>query len=350
MKRKIIIITTNQLGGAEKVSEILANYLVCNEYEVNLIIAGKKSKAIENKNIKTSFLLIKRYKLSFFKFYLLLKNQEFDIVFTSLHGIANPLIIASLFLRKKVKIIVRQSFMPNRFSKLSLISLEIKFLYHRIYRILAQTEEMKEMMVEYYQLNPQKIKVLNNPLDYETIQNEIMETNPFKEIKGLKFITVGNIRYVKGHDILIKAFKIVKDKFPDSNLFIVGDFKQTDEYFMKMQNWIEVNNMRDSVHFTGFSNNPYKYIYNSDCFVLSSRSEGLPNVLLEAMFLEKPVVATKCIPFIDRVIEDGINGYKVEIDNEKQMAEAMIKAIDLKVKKSNNYKPATEKEIIDIFQ
>jgi len=350
MSKKISFIIPNQLGGAESVTLSFAKILNANVFDVEIIVAGDNNRILkEDYDLRCSFLLIKKFKFSVYKFYSLIKRQKSNIFFTSLHGIAFSLIIASLF-QRKAKIIVRQSFMPNRYSKYSLTTIGIRLLYSRVYKLIAQTQEMKQMMIEYYKLNPGKIKILNNPLDYETIHNGIKEMNPFKEIKGLKFITVGNIRYVKGHDTLIKAFKIVKDKFPDSNLFIIGNFSQTDEYFLEMQNWNEVNNMRASVHFTGFSNNPYKYIYNSDCFVLPSRSEGLPNVLLEAMYLKKPVVATKCIPFIERVIEDGINGYKVEVENEEKMAEAMIKAVNLQVKETNYYNPATEKEIIDIFQ
>ena len=67
-----------------------------------------------------------------------------------------------------------------------------------------------------------------------------------------------------------------------------------------------------------------------DCFVLPSRIEGLPNVLIEAMYIGKPVVASVCIPVIDRMVENGYNGYKVQPEQPEQMATAMEKALLLK--------------------
>lgn len=261
-----------------------------------------------------------------------------------------PLLLV-LFLVKGIKPIIRHSFMPNRYSKCSLTTLVIKLLYPRAYKLIAQTQEMKNLMIDFYNLNPKKISVLNNPIDTIAINEGIKDNNPYLSYtESFNLVTVGNVRFVKGHDILIKAFKLFKDVYENSHLFIIGQFNPTAKYFIEMQNWIDENNLNNYIHFTGFSNNPYKYIYNSSCFVLPSRSEGLPNVLLEAMYLKKPIVATKCIPFIEQVIEDGINGFKVDVDNEIQMADAMIKAVDMDVKESNKYTPATVNEICEIFK
>lgn len=72
---------------------------------------------------------------------------------------------------------------------------------------------------------------------------------------------------------------------------------------------------------------------NANCFVLPSRVEGLPNSLVDAMFLCRPVVATRCIPMIERMVEEGVNGYTVPVGDIELMADAMIKAINLKPQK-----------------
>ena len=75
--------------------------------------------------------------------------------------------------------------------------------------------------------------------------------------------------------------------------------------------------------------NPYKFVKNADCFVLSSRNEGLPNVLIEALYLGTPVAATTCIPVIKRIVSEGKNGYLAENENFAQLANAMIMASKL---------------------
>ena len=90
-------------------------------------------------------------------------------------------------------------------------------------------------------------------------------------------------------------------------------------------------------------------MFHSDCFVLPSRLEGLPNVLLEAMYLKRPVVASVCIPVIDRMVEEGYNGYKVKPEQPVAMAEAMEKALSLKDFELT-FRTAEKEDFINLFK
>ena len=81
---------------------------------------------------------------------------------------------------------------------------------------------------------------------------------------------------------------------------------------------------------------------------MPSRLEGLPNALIEAMYIGKPVVATKCIPVVSRIVKDGYNGILVESEDYVAMSNAIIRAIELKNFKMT-YKPSTTAEINQIF-
>lgn len=113
-------------------------------------------------------------------------------------------------------------------------------------------------------------------------------------------------------------------------------------------NLVKDKGLQDYIHFVGYDDNPYRWMKFCDCFVLPSRIEGLPNVLVEAMYLGRPVVATKCIPFISRMVDDGNNGIICETENPQALANAMIKAVDLKNFKMT-YKPSTADDFIKIF-
>lgn len=346
---KIIIFSTMNSGGAEKVSESFAEILCSSGHEVDLVIAGPHFKGQSERNYNFKYLKIKRYKTSFLKFFLFLRKNKCDVVFTSLHGLATPLILAWLLLQNKPKLIVRQSFMPNRFSQWSLKSIEIRLLYRLIDRIISQTNDMKSMMVDYYSLSPTKITVAQNPLKEKDLNSVSVSHNPFKEYKGYIFVSIGNVRPVKGHDVLINAFNIVKKNLPNSHLFILGDCSIHKDYYSVLLNLIDKFHLSDCIHFTGFITETTNYLLNSDCFVLSSRSEGLPNVLLEALYLKKRVVATKCIPIISSLIEDGRNGFTVEIDDVSGMAEALEKSVKMNFSHINRYIPASNDEILNIF-
>ena len=83
-------------------------------------------------------------------------------------------------------------------------------------------------------------------------------------------------------------------------------------------------NLEKNVHFLGFQSNPYRFFYFSDLFVLSSRREGLPNAVLENLYLKKPIVATQCIPYLSTLINHGKNGYIVPTENPKSLASAIL--------------------------
>lgn len=76
----------------------------------------------------------------------------------------------------------------------------------------------------------------------------------------------------------------------------------------------------------GYKSNPYPYLKNADLFVMSSRKEGFPNVVLEALYLKTPVVASNCVDF-SRVIESGVNGYIVEKGNVLSLREGINRAL-----------------------
>ena len=92
----------------------------------------------------------------------------------------------------------------------------------------------------------------------------------------------------------------------------------------------------DKVCFMGFQSNPYKYLHNADCFVLSSEYEGLPNVMLEALYLGKPIVATESIPFVSKTLGDGKYGICVPVGDAHLFAQAMSKAVTIERYESHN--------------
>ena len=106
--------------------------------------------------------------------------------------------------------------------------------------------------------------------------------------------------------------------------------------------------MQDKVHCLGFQSNPYVYVKHADVFVLSSRNEGLPNVLIEALYMSVPVAATTCIPIIERIVEVGKNGFLAESENPISLSNAMIRALELKDIEST-YISGSKDDFVSLF-
>lgn len=351
--RKILVFIQNGIGGAERMTINIAKLLPSDEWDVMYCKVSFpcqiQSGRIED-FIPSGSKIINIYwsgQLSFLRqICKVLKRYSPDVVFSSVMPYNLRILFLSLLFRK-IRFIVRNDnylFTVNKLKRLS-----IKLTYSRAYKIIAQTEEMKSEL-EHLGLDSERVIVLHNLLDEKLISEKASAPSPFADDSKLRFVSVGRIAPQKGFDILVYAFREVLDKYPDAELYIVGDYdssSSTYEY-QKLKRLINKLELGEKVFFTGFTNNPYRYIKNASAYVLSSRYEGLPNVLVEAQFLGVPSAATKCIPMISRMITNGKNGFLADSENPSSLATAMLSAVEIKeVKKI--YKPSSADDFRNIF-
>ena len=284
---------------------------------------------------------VRRY-LSMVK--IILKESP-DVVFSSATALSSVLVITGLF-KRKMKVITRQCFTPG--TKSQWVERTIATLFNYADINIAQTEEMKEEMILKYHLNPKKLKAIYNPLDVGDIMKKTKGVTRKMEI-DYSYVAVGRFDPQKDYVSLIKAFQIVVKQKPSAHLTIIGS-KRDIGYYNIVTSLIDTSCLNLNISLVDYTDNPFKYELASNCFVLSSITEGLPNVLLEAMFLNIPCVSTRSIPFIGKVIKNGINGYTVKVGDIQTLAEAMLEAPKLIGKVSNtSFYEKSEREIIKAF-
>lgn len=127
-----------------------------------------------------------------------------------------------------------------------------------------------------------------------------------KSNNSLKALAIGRLDYVKGFDLLIEAWQGI-----DAQLDILGD----GEEFVKLNELIEKFNLQDRVKLVGFVENVHEYIETCDFLVVSSRREGGPLVIAEALLMQKPVIATN----VGMVGDFLPKKYIAEVENIKQL-------------------------------
>jgi len=135
-------------------------------------------------------------------------------------------------------------------------------------------------------------------------------------------VSAGTLTKRKGFHILIMAMKEVLETV-NVKLIILGEGYQR-EVLEKM---IKDENMTSYIKLVGHKSNPLKYYYHSDIYALSSYSEGLPNVLVEAMMCGCTPVSTDCPTGPREVLQDEKYGYLVPMHNPTAMAKGIIKAL-----------------------
>ena len=161
----------------------------------------------------------------------------------------------------------------------------IKKLYNRADLILSNSEGIKQDLVAHYAIDPAKIQTIYNPVNIAKLR---ASGNTVRQAETFTFVNVANLSVYKNHMVLLKAFHKIKHK--NTVLRIVGEGVMRES----LTKFIKENNLENQVFLMGYQKQPEIWLKQSDCFVLSSDTEGFPNVVLEAMAVGLPVIATDC--------------------------------------------------------
>jgi glycosyltransferase involved in cell wall biosynthesis len=140
-------------------------------------------------------------------------------------------------------------------------------------------------------------------------------------LRRKEILAMGRLSREKGFDILLEAWCLAIERLPDWSLRIVGDGKMRDE-LVRLARTLGIE---DHVTFAPFSEDPFTLYSECGVFVLSSRFEGLPFVLIEAMTCGAACISFDCPNGPREVIRDGVNGILVPAEKVEALANAMVK-------------------------
>lgn len=195
-------------------------------------------------------------------------------------------------------------------------------LYPRADTIVAVSGTIKEYLHKRFKHMSKRIVSIPNLVDAERL-NRLANQKPYGSsfiAKNRRYIlNVGSYCSQKGQDILIEAYAHLKDRLPGTDLVLLGRGQEQQLLLRKSEELGVLKN----VHFVPFNSNPYRFMRRADIFVLSSRYEGFPNVLLEAMALGTPVVSFDCPTGPKEILGDSQYGVLVETTSSRALSEAI---------------------------
>lgn len=191
-------------------------------------------------------------------------------------------------------------------------------------KIICISDAEKQSALDKKICREDKLQVIFNGVDIEAYENGIHGTVKRKDLNIPEdaFVVgmVGRISPQKAPDIFIKMAKHVKDKVSNAHFIIVGNGDQEAE----IKKYAKDNDFLDSLHITGWVDNPMSYVELFDVACLLSRWEGFGLVLPEYMMARKPIVASR-VDAIPNIICDGENGLLVEMDDVVGASTAVLK-------------------------
>jgi glycosyltransferase involved in cell wall biosynthesis len=199
-------------------------------------------------------------------------------------------------------------------------------LYHVLYRfadrIVCQSRAMADDLSAELGIAAERLAVLPNPVDLEGLRS-ITEPAPWPGL-GPHLLAIGRLAPEKGFDLLLKAFAPVRRDFPHASLVIAG--KGPEEALLKsLATEFEI---ADAVSFAGYVDRPSRFYAGADIFVLSSRQEGMPNALIEAMASGLPVVATPASGGVVDLLSGRTNAWLAPDVSVAGLVQALTQAIE----------------------
>ena len=351
-------------GGAERVFINLAKGFAKRGFHVDFVLAQKEGSYVDeipnfpelihvlelNQKQKKTFRTIKSFP-SIIKY---LKKEQPEILISGLH--ANiPVLFAKKISKVNTRVIITEhntfsfqnKLLPKPYKILNLFL--TRLIYPYADRILAVSNGVADDLMNVTGLKNEKLMTIYNPIITNEIINKAVShlDHPwFYPDEPPVIISIGRLSEQKNFKILIRAFAKVC-KYKSARLMILGEGEERKE----LEELIRQLNLEDVVCLPGFVSNPYPYLIRSRLFVLSSNWEGLPTVLVEALYCNTPIIATDCHSGPREILQDGKFGTLVPINDENELANEIISELDKK--KENipieSWQPFFEDTVIDQY-
>ncbi len=322
MKTILFILPDLNMGGAERIITTIINTIDKTRFCPKLLLLRKEGYYLELLDKETEIIDIKKERIreAFFPILKVLRKLKPDIVFGG-WGEVSAFLAPIIPLFPKIHFITRETNIVSQHVNRPEIKLFYRF-YNNYQTIIAQSEDMKEDLIKSIKIKESKIVKINNPVDIDLIEIKSQEkiNIPFSS-ENKNVLAIGNLSSRKGFDNLLKVFFHLKEE--NIQLYILGDGRDKE----KLLNLKSELNL-DKVHFLGVANNPFPYLKNADLFVLSSRYEGFPNVLLEAGVCGTFSLANNCKGGINEIIQENQNGRIRNIENHSDFAREIKIAIE----------------------
>ncbi len=335
MQHFALFIPTLEIGGAERVTVTLANGIAGRGYQVTLLTVrddgqfranvdkGVNIVALGGSGVFAALPALVRW----------LKHNRPDAML-SMMSHTNLISIAARALSKthtRLVISERVSLshaIPDIKGKL--VRFLTRLFYNKADHITVVTKAMIAEFVKHAGVPESKISAIYNPVIDSQFLCQSNETSAdlhpwFYDADRTVILAVGRLDIQKGFETLIRAFAMVAEHDKNAHLVVLGDGAQR----ARLETLRHALGLDERVALPGFAVNPFPSMKKADLFVLSSLSEGLPGVLVQAMACGVRVVSTDCPTGPREILEDGKWGTLVPVRDEAALAQAIITTLKM---------------------
>ena len=331
--RIAILLPSMRGGGAERVMLNIGRALTTKGYRIDLVLLEAKGPFLKDlpAEINLVDLGVRRALFALPALRRYLTSAQPLVLISSLPHINIIGILGTLITRKRTKIIAVEH---NTLSQLivhspnfgdRLLPIAMSLTYRFADHLVAVSEGVSADLQRLLRLPETSISVIYNPVITPEIEakSNLEVSHPWLKVRDVPVVVaIGRLTKAKCFSLLLTAFQRSRLK-EDAKLLILGDGPDRST----LETSIDRLGLREHVQLLGFVANPYRYIKNSDLFVLSSLWEGLPTVLIEALYLGTPIVSTDCPSGPREILQEGKFGTLVPVNDIDSLSEAIVTSL-----------------------
>ena len=263
----------------------------------------------------------------------LIKEHQVDVVQCNAGDTLKFAVFSQLFCGWKVPIIARNASMVSAYIQNPLIKRLNRWLYSRTQAIVSVSHLSAKDLNQLFPETKVKTTVIPIGINQQPFTSVAWKNTP---LTAFQIVHVGGFSFEKNHHGLLSIFEQWLKRCPDSHLHLIGDGPLRTE----IEQAVAEKNLADNISFYGFSKEAINYMHQADVVVLPSIIEGLPGVILEAMYAKTPVIAYN-VGGISEVIQNGATGYLVEKGDEMGFVHA-LEQVKINGKEASYVKNANE--------
>lgn len=223
--------------------------------------------------------------------------------------------------RPRLYLSQRNNFSQTARTKSTLLTWAVRRALRRADGVLAVSEGVRQDLIDNHGLPADQVVTTYNPVVSQAMINKSFEMSlPIPSLGSRPYLLAcGRLEHQKGFDVLIESFARIAPSHPDTDLVILGQ----GSLMTALHEQAAKAKIAGRVHLPGFVRNPFAMMRKAEAFVMSSRFEGLPGVLIQAMACGAAVVSTDCESGPREVLEDGRYGALVPVDDPAALAQAL---------------------------
>ena len=324
-------------GGAERVTALLARGLPRERYELHLaLVTGpsvtEEERAIAAAGVEIHSLGARRVRGGIVPLLRLVRFIEPDLILSGMAHLNFVVLAMRSLFRRRTRIVVRQNSTASAALEFGGLPRYTRMLYRCIYRwadcIVCQTAAMSRDLASQFGIPDEKLVVLPNPVDLVAIRAETcgegeLAIDPCWRFGGPRLVAVGRLSKEKGFDLLIRSMSAIREIYADAELVIAGVGPEE----ASLNGLIRETRCGDFVRLAGHVARVSALFRSATLFVLSSRHEGLPNVLLEAAAAGLPMVSTPASEGVVDLLRGKPGVWLASQISESALTEALLTAL-----------------------